>query len=526
MNLSLKKISVLISLLYLLTGVYLAVNSGISHDEFHEQQNWNVNLQAIKSFFISGEYNDLLSYKDKYHGIGFHFFSQPIQFLFSDVIANSLNISEYGGLLISKHIATFLIFFISGLFLYKILLIIKNDELFALTSVGIYFTYPYLFGHSLFNPKDIPFLSVWIICTFYLIKILQNLQINKKINLKLLITLSFFTAFLVSIRTLGLIIFLQYLVFIIVYLEIKKLNTFQFIKTKFQNLLIFFVTTAVLIYLMNPILWHNPLELVKSVSWMGKYQQNVCTITLGNCMKALNLPASYYFIWLFFKLPILVIFGIFLFPFIENKLDQNKFSKIILISVLISILSILVLFIILNISLYDELRHIMFLIPLILITGFSFLYLFNRKIFIVLGSLTIIFFTLENININPYQYTWLNSSAKIFDINKNFETDYWGISNKNLSKKIEQDYVNKKFIKQNCIYGGQYAEVFLKKYGFKCFKSYSELDGAKNRPYYVIKNVRNVKRSNPKDCSLILNEKYNYILSKQEINLGSLWYCD
>ena len=69
-----KKISVLISLLYLLTGVYLAVNSGISHDEFHEQQNWNVNLEAIKSFFISGEYNDLLNYKDKYHGIGFHFF--------------------------------------------------------------------------------------------------------------------------------------------------------------------------------------------------------------------------------------------------------------------------------------------------------------------------------------------------------------------------------------------------------------------------------------------------------------------
>ena len=54
-------------------------------------------------------------------------------------------------------------------------------------------------------------------------------------------------------------------------------------------------------------------------------------------MKALNLPASYYFIWLFFKLPILVIFGIFLFPFIENKLDQNKFSKIILISVVIDI---------------------------------------------------------------------------------------------------------------------------------------------------------------------------------------------
>ena len=82
MKLSLKKISVLISLLYLFTGVYLAVNSGISHDEFHEQQNWNVNLEAIKSFFISGEYNDLLNYKDKYHGIGFHFLVNLYNFYF------------------------------------------------------------------------------------------------------------------------------------------------------------------------------------------------------------------------------------------------------------------------------------------------------------------------------------------------------------------------------------------------------------------------------------------------------------
>ena len=109
MKLSLKKFQ----FQHLYLSLSLAVNSGISHDEFHEQQNWNVNLEAIKSFFISGEYNDLLNYNDKYHGIGFHFFfSQPIQFLFSNLIANSLNISEYGGLLISKHIATFLIFFL------------------------------------------------------------------------------------------------------------------------------------------------------------------------------------------------------------------------------------------------------------------------------------------------------------------------------------------------------------------------------------------------------------------------------
>ena len=32
-------------------------------------------------------------------------------------------------------------------------------------------------------------------------------------------------------------------------------------------------------------------------------------------------------------------------------------------------------------------------------------------------------------SINPYQYTWMNSFAKLKNIEKNFEIDYWGILN-------------------------------------------------------------------------------------------------
>ena len=93
----------------------------------------------------------------------------------------------------------------------------------------------------------------------------------------------------------------------------------------------------------------------------------------------------------------------------------------------------------------------------------------------------------------------MNSFAKFYNINKNFEVDYWGISNKALSNQIKKDYKNKEFKKRNCIYGGQYADVFLQSHGFTCFKSYSELDSAIEKPYYVIKNVINIKRSNPKE---------------------------
>ena len=209
MKLYLKKISVFLAFVYLFIGIYLSLNTGISHDEFHEQQNWTYNLQAVKDFLTTGDYSNFLSYKDRYHGIGFHYVSQPIQYLLSGLIAEILNISEYGSLLISKHVAVFLIFFISGIFLFKIFKIISNDENLAIISTGIYFLFPYLFGHAQFNPKDIPFLSVWVICTYYIIKIMQNINLTNNSTLRLLLLLSILTAFLISIRTLGLLVILQ-----------------------------------------------------------------------------------------------------------------------------------------------------------------------------------------------------------------------------------------------------------------------------------------------------------------------------
>ena len=65
--------------LYFLIGAYLSITNGISQDQYHEQQNWIINLDAIKSIINNDNgYQQLLNYKDKYHGIGFHYFSQPI----------------------------------------------------------------------------------------------------------------------------------------------------------------------------------------------------------------------------------------------------------------------------------------------------------------------------------------------------------------------------------------------------------------------------------------------------------------
>lgn len=511
--------------LYLIIGFYLSINTGISHDEIHEQTNWLINFEAYKSLFDQGDYNKLINYADRYHGIAFQLVSQPIQFLFHNYVANITGATAFASYLLSKHIAVFLLFFFSGIYFYRINNILSSSKSFSTITTIIYLSFPYLYGHSLMNPKDIPFLSIWLIATFYFLKILKFIYLDKKILFKIVIKLAFFTSFLISIRILGLIIFFQFLIGIIILSNLKNNNILKIIATNVQNIGYFFLVFFITLYLLNPIFWHSPLEMLNSINHLSKYFHDVCTLTLGKCERSLDLPSSYYFIWLFFKLPILSLFGIVIYPFIEKKfLDQN-FSSVILLTLSITVISIILLFILKKINIYDEIRHIQFLIPLILIVTFYNLYLFKKEIFYFFGIITLVFFLIDNFRLYPYQYTWLNSFARIYDINKNFELDYWGISNRGLQKKIINNFYENKVDKNICVYGDSYTPAYLSKLNFNCFGHYVEIDGVKKRPFIAYQNLRNLKRNPPFDCNLIGEEKYSYLFFDQKIIVGKLWYC-
>ena len=319
---------------------------------------------------------------------------------------------------------------------------------------------------------------------------------------------------------------MQYIISIIVLFNIKKIDFNIFFKRNFFLFITFTVFLFSFIYVLNPILWHNPLELLNSINHMSKFFLDVCTLTLGNCMKSLNLPSSYYFIWLFFKLPIIALIGIAVFPIVEKKIFKEKHICIYYLPLLLTFFLILFIFIIKNVAIYDEIRHILFLVPIALLIGLTNLFYFNKKFFYGLGTLFIIFFAIENYSLNPYQYTWLNSFAKFTNIQKNFEIDYWGISNKNLTKKIAEYSRVNSINNDICIFGDRYSKEFLKNKNFNCFKNYSELDQFEIRPVFVYQNMRNVKRSDPKDCKLIWNETYNYTFYKKDISVGTAWFCN
>ena len=110
-----KKVIYIFLLIYLIIGSLTSLNIVISHDEYHEEENWKYNIKILKSIsnkVIFQKKTDLKveDYKDKYYGIGFQIISQPIQYLIKDMLLN-INTNDYGSKLISKHFIVFFFLF-------------------------------------------------------------------------------------------------------------------------------------------------------------------------------------------------------------------------------------------------------------------------------------------------------------------------------------------------------------------------------------------------------------------------------
>ena len=106
-----------------------------------------------------------------------------------------------------KTFCCFFIFFISGICFYQIIKKIIKDKHISYFSTSIYLLYPYLLGHSLFNPKDIPFMSIWLLCTYLSFNIFEKLLKNKSLTYLQISLIAICTAFLLSIRVTGVLIF-------------------------------------------------------------------------------------------------------------------------------------------------------------------------------------------------------------------------------------------------------------------------------------------------------------------------------
>jgi len=185
-----KKIFSLFLLLYFLLGSFNSLNTGLSFDENYEELNWNFHVNLVKEISSSISSEEKFD-REKFnlevkrfvgYGIGFQIISQPIQNLLKKVLIRNKDLDKYGAKLLAKHFVVFLFFFISGIFFYLILRKLIDNENFLILGTTIYLTFPYLFGQSMFSPKDVPFMSVWLVCSYFSFAIFEKIVSKENIS--------------------------------------------------------------------------------------------------------------------------------------------------------------------------------------------------------------------------------------------------------------------------------------------------------------------------------------------------------
>ncbi len=506
---------------YIFAGTFYSLQVGITHDEQYDYYVWQANQNIIfNTFFSKNLDTGFLVGGSKFYGSGFHLLSFPIEYLihFFSILPDFYD--NETKTLLSKHASVFIFFTVSGIFVRQIFKILTNDKLSSNLSSIFYLFTPYLLGHSFFNVKDIPFLSIWLICTYLIIRITKIFYEKKLIKIKYLFLLSFCTAYLFSIRISGVLIFVQYLVFFLILFNSIKINIISFLK-RFSYKIIFFIFSFIFFFFfLQPNYWDNPVQFIDAIKFMSKHLQTVCTLTLGDCMPAQNLPATYIPIWLFFKLPIIVLLGFFLYPLVEKKLNKNSFLLIIINSLIISSLSIVSLLIIFEVNLYDEIRQIMFLVPLLMIVSLLLIINFSKKFFLISLSFFVIFFVFQNVKIYPYNYIWINNFSHFTKIAGKFELDYWGVASKPIANFIEKDS-----IADNCILTTRINGISSFAKNQTCILNINNLHKKIDRPFYVSLTERSLNKGLPNNCELIYKEVKTINFSNEKLILAKLYKC-
>ena len=358
-----------------------------------------------------------------------------------------------------RHFLVFLIFYLTSIIVFKILLERFNNFFISFFGTLLYIFSPRIYGDSFHNNKYIIFLSLVIFAIYFTFKIFEK----KKI--KYILFFSFFAAAATSTRIIGL--FLPFS--LIFFLFLTTLNDKK--KSHLKYIFLIILSYLFFLYIHWPYLWDDPVTnflnfIYKSKIWIWK----LGFIFNGEYIYSTSVPDSFIFIWIGISTPILnlLLFSagfIFLGRRLLNRfmsIDQTKsfncdfwrgssemkdcyffFNLVVIISLLIS----------LSAPLANAWRHLYFL-------NFFIIYISTYFVMILIiifkkhyKKLVVILFFLLIPNIykiiifHPYQSLYLNEILSKKNKN-NFQIDREGLTRlesiykilsieKNTNKKIK-----------------------------------------------------------------------------------------
>jgi len=353
------------------------------------------------------------------------------------------------------HLVNFLFFQLGVYFLYRLSIRWMKPSA-ALAASAFFAWQPLLWGHAFINPKDPPFLVFFLgsVCLgFEMVDSIAQVAVHdgvegKKLN-RMILLAACFLGITTSIRVLGplagLIVFIYFITRILQEqdLRVAVKPWFMFAAYGLIAIIIMFITW--------PYLWESPISrVIEVLKLMSDNPTTLSVLFAGDVYRAGELPRRYlpFMLATTLTVPVWILFigGIFISYWkLITEHSLIKTNKLTTLTLTLLWFILLVAYVLIRRpSMYDGLRHFLFILPPIFIfTGFAFEFLLEHiatswlragiVFILLLPGLTGIF------KLHPYEYTYYNSliggTSRAF---RNYETDYWLTCYKESVEELEE----------------------------------------------------------------------------------------
>ena len=543
LNLNKNLFTFLFFLIFLLIGIFIFPDYGISIDEDNTRIVGFLSLEYIFKIFLPEhltKINEILvGESDTYSYEKFKLGNSPIAtsgIVFDLPMAFlelTFQIKDSRDYYLLRHFFNFLFFFSSVFFFFKIVNKRFNSWSFGILGAVFLILSPRIFANSFYNNKDMIFMSLFIISLYSAITFLENK------NIKSAIIFSIISSLMINVRILGLI--LPILIFLIYLINILRDENIK--KNVIIPLILFCILMPCFIILFWPYLWENPIEyFVHAFKSLGDHSLRIYNFYLGQYVFSTTPPWHYFLVWIFISTPLFyIILFVIGFTFITQrtikrllKIEKNnsyidlwrgnrEMQDLIFLS---TFLIPVILAIDFETISYDGWRHLYFIYPSFLLVGLLGLNIirivfFKRKNnYLYILSLILVmptaFWMYKN---HPFQNVYFNLFAGK-NFNEKFEMDFMGTSNKNVL-----EYIIEKEDKKVRIFNLSTTDLNLsKKILKKEIREKIDIVHEINNADYITNNYRDWKgRTEPTKFVIPKDYQILYAIKVDDVSINTIY---
>ncbi len=433
--LSRNKAGIVLFLVALGVGLSVFADYGLSWDEAVQRK-----LGEATCNYVFHDDDELLKLGNRQYGVAFQL---PLVCL-----ENLLHLESTRTIYLFRHVITHFFFLFAAFHFYLLLKLLFDDEWVAVIGFLLLVLHPRLYGHSFFNSKDIPFLSMMTVCFYY------GALSFKRFNLKNTVLYGATVGLLINIRIMGVVLVAGTLLLYLVEMLISERRA---IKRALAQTFWFLLSTFIVLYATWPYLWDDPLnKVLNAFTTMSHYPFSNPVFYWGNMLKATELPWHYPVVWIGITTPLVFLFFIVFgtaaftrdlckrpFSFFSRNWRERQYFLYVLCS-----FGSLAAVIFMESALYDGWRQLFFVYPGLVLLGMYGLHrVFTEypahrmriaSVLVIVISSTMIY---SMSRIHPFEHLFFNSLIPRSDqyLRMNFEMDYWGTSYRQALEKILSD---------------------------------------------------------------------------------------